>query len=76
MMKDLDDDDYYTAFKEHLKRLVDDGKITTGSECKQLVRTLAGEGNVDRVERFAILGTSVHPFPGLISTTKASCFSR
>ncbi|OQE11860.1 hypothetical protein PENFLA_c071G09334 [Penicillium flavigenum] len=34
-MKDLDDDDYYTAFKEHLKRLVDDGKITTGSKCKE-----------------------------------------
>ena len=34
-MKDLDDDDYYTAFKEHLKELVDDGKITTGSQCKR-----------------------------------------
>jgi len=32
----------------------------------QLGRTLAGEGNVDRIERVAILGTSVHSFPGFI----------
>lgn len=34
-IKDLEDDGYYTAFKEHLKKLVDDGKITTGSQCKE-----------------------------------------
>jgi len=34
-IKDLEEDRSYTTFKEHLRKLVESGKITTGSKCKE-----------------------------------------
>ncbi|EYE96691.1 Dyp-type peroxidase [Aspergillus ruber CBS 135680] len=34
-IKDLEEDGSYATFKEHLRKLVESGKITTGSKCKE-----------------------------------------